>query len=404
MQNKILILGGGIESIKGYEWAHNMGFETISVDINPNAPGAIISNDLICASVYHPNEVLNELKKYKYKKDICAVITIGHDVPHTMGHVSNYLNLPGPSIKTGELCVNKIAMKTIFKENNIPIPWFKKINTFKELKEIYKIKSELVIKPNDSRGSRGVLKLNSNIDLKWAYEISKSYSTSGDLIIEEWIPGPQFSTESIIWDDKAVLCGICDRGYENTKQLYPFIIEDSSMTPALITDRVLEKITELVHNAGRLIGITRGTIKGDIVLSQDGPKIIEITSRLSGGFFSTHTIPAAYGTDFIGEAIKISLGIEPCWDEINTKSNQFVASTVLFVENGRIKKLEYDLKNFINASPILSKVYIKENDVLSGYTNLTERSGLFITTGKSPEAAIARGREIINSIYYEIEK
>ena len=54
----------------------------------------------------------------------------------------------------------------------------------------------LVIKPVDSRGARGVLRLTEAVDLNWAYEFSASQSPSGRVMVEEFLDGQQISTES----------------------------------------------------------------------------------------------------------------------------------------------------------------------------------------------------------------
>ena len=56
------------------------------------------------------------------------------------------------------------------------------------------------------------------------------------------------------------------------------------------------------------MGVTDGTVKGDIVIHDGEPYVIELAARLSGGFFCTREIPLNTGVDFIGAAIKIALG------------------------------------------------------------------------------------------------
>ena len=56
------------------------------------------------------------------------------------------------------------------------------------------------------------------------------------------------------------------------------------------------------------MGVTEGTVKGDIVVHDGEPYVIELAARLSGGFFCTREIPLNTGVDFIGAAIKVALG------------------------------------------------------------------------------------------------
>ncbi len=67
------------------------------------------------------------------------------------------------------------------------------------------------------------------------------------------------------------------------------------------------------------LGVTNGTVKGDIVVHNGEPYVIELAARLSGGFFCTREIPLNTGVDFIGAAIKLALGEAVAPDELTPK-------------------------------------------------------------------------------------
>lgn len=397
-RNKILFLGGGIEGLEGVHWAKRNGYNAVVMDMNRQSPGACLADEFIDASVYHPDRALKAVKEYKNKDDIISVITIGHDVPHTVAEICQYLNLPGPSLETGYLSINKLAMKERLAERGIPIPWFSKIETCSELEQAVNKKSQLVLKPIDNRGARGVLKLVDGVDLKWAFNYSMKYSNTKILILEEWIDGPQITTESLVWDEKTILCGICDREYESTKWLYPTVIEGGSLTPTSLSEDKIRKIADVFHNAGKALGLKRGILKGDIVWGKSGPVIVEVTARLSGGYFCTHTIPLAFGVDIIEHAIKISMGVEPDWKKINPRHRQYVVSTCLFLPQGTIKKIEFKNDYHKQSWVAMFHLNVKEGDQIPPCTSHATRSGLAITTGETPEEAIERGRKLIDSI------
>ena len=54
-----------------------------------------------------------------------------------------------------------------------------------------------------------------------------------------------------------------------------------------------------------------GVVKGDIVIHDGRPHVIELAARLSGGYLCTHEIPLSTGVDFVGCAIRIALGEPP---------------------------------------------------------------------------------------------
>ena len=46
------------------------------------------------------------------------------------------------------------------------------------------------------------------------------------------------------------------------------------------------------------MGVTDGTVKGDIVVHKGEPYVIELAARLSGGFFCTREIPLEHRRGF----------------------------------------------------------------------------------------------------------
>src|SRR5262249_6498286 len=88
----------------------------------------------------------------------------------------------------------------------------------------------------------------------------------------------------------------------------PFFIENGGDLPSRLSPDIQTKVRDLVGRAASAMGITDGTVKGDIVIHKDEPYVIELAARLSGGFFCTREIPLNTGVDFIGAAIRVALG------------------------------------------------------------------------------------------------
>src|SRR4030095_14312032 len=90
--------------------------------------------------------------------------------------------------------------------------------------------------------------------------------------------------------------------------------------PSRLPLETQERVKGVVARAGAALGVTEGTVKGDIVVHNGAPYVIELAARLSGGFFCTREIPLNTGVDFIGCAIRVALGerilpreLEPVW-------------------------------------------------------------------------------------------
>jgi len=395
----LFFVGAGIECVEGIKTAKRQGLRVIVSDGNPQAPGVQYADVFVQASVYDSQATLRAAQRVLSRDSLHGVMTLGCDAPHTVSTLAQYFDVPGHSLDTAALTTDKLRMKEQLLASGVLVPWFTAIESLEQLHDECRRREGItVLKPVDSRGSRGVLRLDEHVDLDWAYHHSLSHSPSHRLILEQWIEGQQISTESIVWDDRAVLCGIADRDYSRTKHLHPFIIEDGGETPAALEDPSVQDIAQLVHSAARALGIKRGTVKGDVVLAGGKPYIIEIAARLSGGYFCSHNIPFVYGINIVGNTVKMALGQEPDWDVLQPRVHQHVANRFLFLPKGRIKAIDYDRALARHPQVKLFRLYVKPGDLIEGMTDHTKRGGTVLTVGQTKAEAIALAEKIIRSI------
>ena len=100
--------------------------------------------------------------------------------------------------------------------------------------------------------------------------------------------------------------------------------------PAKIDKKELDSIVKLVEKSSQILGISNAISKGDVVMTKDGPKIIEIAPRLSGGYFSSDQIPLATGINIIEIAIRLSLGEKINKDKLFLRDQNAVAIRYFF--------------------------------------------------------------------------
>ena len=153
-----------------------------------------------------------------------------------------------------------------------------------------------------------MLKLTPEIDLQWAFAHAVENSDHKRVFVEKFIDGKQLSTESMVYGGSCYTASISDRNYELIDTHAPFIIENGGILPADISPADTLAIDTMISKAAQAMGIENGTVKGDIVLSTEGPLIIEMAARLSGGYLCTDQIPLARGVDLVYQTIKLALG------------------------------------------------------------------------------------------------
>jgi biotin carboxylase len=396
---KLWIISAGVEAVPGIIKAKKMGLHVIVSDGDPKAPGFVFADESVIASTYDIKETLNAVESYvNLKGPIDGVLSVSSDVPKTVASISSKLNLNGISIETAHLSSDKVAMKERLLNKGINIPWFSRINNLEHLFQIAQEKGfPLVIKPTDSRGARGVLRLTDVVDLEWAFRESIKCSPAGKVMAEEYVEGKQISTEALLINGAGYTFGFCDRNYEFIDRFAPYIIENGGTQPSLLSENDRHTVSKLATEAGLALGVKTGVVKGDMVLSKDGPKVIEVAPRLSGGWFSTDQIPLHTGVDFVGCAIKLALGENIPPEDLTPKYKRGVAIRYFFPPIGYVEKIP-DIEA-IRSMPSVYKavLFVSPGEVVEPVTDHTKRAGFVITVGNTRQEAIHYAVKAVNA-------
>jgi len=400
MSRTLLIISGGAEAVPGILRAREMGLRTVVADGSPDAPGLALADDALVVSTYDVPGLVEQARRFvRVHSSIDGVISVAADVPQTVAGIAEALGLPGITMETARITADKLAMKVRLAEMGIPVPWFRSVGSVEELREAVAERGyPLIMKPVDSRGARGVVRLTAGVDLKREFRHTLSQSPTSRVMVEEFIFGPQVSTESILVNGQAVTPGFVDRNYEFLERFSPWIIENGGQQPTALSVADRASVALTAENAARALGIEMGTAKGDLVLGPEGPIVIEMAARLSGGWLCTDQIPLGTGVDFVGAAIRLSLGEQVVIDDVTPRTSQGVAIRYFFPEPGRVVKVG-DVSS-LESLPWVHRIDLAAapGDMVDVPTNHTERAGFVITVGDSSEEAVERASRIVDEL------
>lgn len=220
-------------------------------------------------------------------------------------------------------------------------------------------------------------------------------------MVEEYLTGPQVSTETLIDDGTCYTLGFSDRNYEWLPRTKPYMIENGGDSPSHLSDNEQGQITTTVEAAAKALGISSGVAKGDMVLTPSGAKVIEIAGRLSGGYFSTTQIPLATGVNFIEQAIKLALGQRLKTEDVTPKHQRAVAIRYLDLNPGVVNQVHHIEEAAQSDGVELLSVFIQPGDTIQALANHTLRSGFVISTGATKDEAIHRANASLAKIEVE---
>ena len=213
MAGTLLVLGASSDQIFMIDTARALGLKVVAVDIDPKAPGFGRANEAAIVSTRDVSALLDLTDDLRVRGHrIRGVTTMGSDIPDVIAELCAHLGTPGPSRETARLATDKHQMKLRFRERGIPIPWFEEIGRFEELAAIVAQRGfPLVLKPIDRSGSRGVFLLEEGCDLADLFARSYAFSRVGRCLVEEYLEGPQISTETVLFAGFGVTPGFADR-------------------------------------------------------------------------------------------------------------------------------------------------------------------------------------------------
>jgi biotin carboxylase len=304
---RILILGAGIMQGPALRTAREMGLKTIAVDGDPQAPNTSLADRFECIDLKDKEGITSFGRQLQTEGGLSGIMTAGTDFSTSVAYAAEKLGLPGIPYEAALNASDKERMRQCFKHAGLPSPEFTVLRQNLTPDFALPFGYPVVVKPVDNMGGRGCRRVDSSTGLKPAVKDALRFSRSGRVIVEEYMDGPEFSLDAIVYQGTVTLCGFADRHIF----FPPYFIEMGHTMPSMLNDKSQALLLEVFTTGIRALGLTMGAAKGDLKLSSRGPMIGEIAARLSGGYMSGWTYPYASGVEPTREAILAALGKPP---------------------------------------------------------------------------------------------
>lgn len=385
LEERVLaILGGSLDQLATIKEAKNLGLKTLVIDMDEDCPGFEIADYRLPVSTRNTKSILHELQDFENQdRRLAGFFVQGTDIPQVGAILSKHFNIQSINQDLAQMSVDKFQMKTFLKANKFPIPTFMHIKNFNDFEDApTQLGFPFVLKPVDRSGARGVLKIVNASQVNSDYfQLARNESISKHMIAEQYIPGKQFSTESLIVNGKAHTLIIAERNYEFLEKYAPYILENGGWSDNLLSIDEQSEINELIQLVVNKLAIDRGIIKGDLVLSKDGAVIIEFALRASGGDLSESLIPLGTGINYLSLAIRNTIGDEILQSELIPRKILCVANRYFFPSDGTVKykKNKTLLPDYVKKF----EFWVPDNSLCRSPKSHAERVGVFIVTGES---------------------
>lgn len=391
-----MVLAAGLLQIDVIEKAKRMGYYVLAVDGNPKAPGFNVADKAICADIVNEETML----KIAHDEHVDGVIHPCSEVSMAvMGRINDELGLSGISREQAICATNKHLMRKAFEKGNAPSPksilaqdaedaWSRLQNEFD---------TDAILKPSRNSGSRGIAKVSRNMDkgdFIRAYDEALSESRDHSVLIEQFIEGPEFSIEMIVWQGEIHVLTVTDKKTTGA----PHFVELGHNQPSCFSATDVETLKAAAVAGVRALGVNNCACHAEAKLMNGKAYLMEVGARLGGDFISTELTHLSTGIDMVAAAIDVALGVEP---DLSAKEEpKGVCIRYFCPKPGKLVSiLNTEVLN--NPHVYLWEIYPKEGDVIPAVTSSLCRSGHVIVTEKTPQMAIELAERLIESVKFE---
>jgi biotin carboxylase len=392
------VIGGGMLQIPLIAEVRKAGYRVIVSDRNDTCACRKLADVFFPIDIFDVSGHLSEANAFKSQgREIGGVLAAGIDAPETMATVAEELGLPSVSRSIAHLVNNKDKFRQELRRLGHPTPRFEVVagEHLLDLEAIVdKVGFPLIVKNTDSSGSRGtrIFHKKDIRSIRAAACDAMAVSRSGRALIEECWEGPEQTVETIFdCEGRFHPCFITDRMFDKSRG---YALETGLRHPTTLPEHVQQEMYALAERVARDLGVTIGAAKYDMILTSNGPRIIEMTVRLSGGFDCQYLVPAATGKNVLRAAILTALG-RPFGDDLLVDVKHKVGfSESLWPAPGRIESISGIEE--AERVPGFEAVFFrnKVGDFIAPYTDCTKRACFIIATGGDERKA----RRAMNTI------
>lgn len=396
MQKRLLVLAAGILQVPVIKKAKEKGYYVIAVDGDSNAIGLQYADKAICANITD-EEIMLEIAREQHVDGVihpCSEVSM-----NVMGRINDELGLAGITKEQAIRATNKHLMREAFEKGNAPSPKSILTDSAEDAWEHLQndFSTDGILKPSRNSGSRGIAKVVRDMnkaDFINAYNIALNESRDKSVLLEQFIEGPEFSIEIIVWNGKVNVLTVTDKKTTGA----PHFVELGHNQPSCYSAEEVEILKAAAVSGVKALGVNNCACHAEAKLMDGKAYLMEIGARLGGDFISTELTHLSTGIDMVAAAINVALGIEP---DLSVKEGPKGACIRYFCPKpGRLISVS-NIEVLDNPHVYKKEIYVHEGDIIPEVTSSLSRSGHVIVIEKTPQKAIELAERLIREVKFD---
>ena len=393
---RVLFLGAPVFQCPIVQKAKDMGLYVGIVDINEDAPAFPFADEKFICDIRDFEKILQIAKRFK--PDGIMIGACDTSVV-TGAYVSQKLGLPGHTMEMAVHATDKVKMLEAFQKHGVAHPYFQTVK--KDEIETFSIDFPypVISKPIDSAGGRGISIIHSEAELHEAAKFSSQAGLSGDILIEEYMVGPEVSVEVLVVDGVPHVLQITDKLTSGE----PNFFEIGHSQPSMLPEDTKEQIRRLASAAVLAVGLVNSPAHVEIKITEQGPKMVELGARLGGDCITTYLLDhSVTGINMAQSAIALCLGEKP---DVSSYANSGDGVAVRFIpaKEGTLRSVDGIAQAEETAGLVKLEITGKIGTHYCKATDDSARFGYVVCTGSTVRQAQERCMDAISKLRFELE-
>ena len=391
MSKRLLIVGAGANQAGIIRHAMKLGLHVVAVDGSAHAPGLSQASEHAVADIAD-GEALHAVA-LAHKAD--GIFPAAEWGVVAAAYATELLGLPGPPRAAAECLRSKYALRNAMTNAGFPVPSYAKATTLAEAVEgAGRIGLPVIVKPADGNASRGVQRVDYIEDVSLAFANAHKAARNGQVLLEAFLDGPEYNVDGIMHQGRCLVGGITGKALSDNQYRYDMGI----YMPPRLDHQTQQQIGECVGATLQALGVDTGIFHAEVILTPQGPRIVEIAGRPGGGRIPSDLIPLTYGIDFLADAFRVVLGKSP------RESRQFERGAALYwipSHSGIVTAIEGVAEVAARQGVVDVVVNVKPGDSLGHVVDCVTRDniGYVLATGGNVEEAITCAMDAAHAVH-----
>ncbi len=391
---RVFVVGGGHLQIPLIRSAKALGHWVAVADRNPEAVGNRLAHHFVQASTVDEEAIAAAAVEL----EVDAVVTMATDQPlRAVARANARRGLRGLSEDVALRVTRKDLSRKTFEDAGVPGPRSYPVGDATELRQAWEeLDHPVILKPVDSSGSRGVSLLQDEGDIQVALDHALMYSAISRAVAEEFLEGQELSVETLSVAGEMKIIQITEKRTSGP----PHFVEAGHLQPARLTRDQRREVEEITRAAAVALGIDTGPTHTEVIITDRGPKIVEVGARLGGDYITSDLVPLSTGIDMVSLTLELSLGRQVVIPEPRATG---AAIRYFFPKPGRIKTIEGLEKSRELPDTVRVEVFTNVGEQVGAVKGSHERAGYVIATGRDADEAEANAERAWKLIRFEVE-